>query len=96
MDTFDSSYPTKAARHGTLLTADGSHINIKSGRYIHVMGPVDPTCYCYTCRTFSLGYLHHLFKVGEINGLILATIHNLYQMNNFCAKLRADIAADII
>ena len=41
------------------------------------LGPVDPDCTCYTCRSFSRAYLRHLFKAGEILALQLASIHNL-------------------
>ena len=38
--------------------------------------PLEPDCPCAACR-HSRGYLHHLFKAGEMLGPILLTIHNL-------------------
>jgi queuine tRNA-ribosyltransferase len=76
VDLFDCVSPTREARHGRLLTSIG-RINIKNARHRFSGAPLDPNCSCYTCRTFSRAYLHHLFKAGELLGLTLNTIHNL-------------------
>ena len=79
VDTFDSSYPTKVARHGTLLTHRGPLKVIRSV-YKNHFEPPSKTCSCYTCEHYTLAYLHHLFKAKEISGLTLASIHNLHFM----------------
>ncbi len=79
IDTFDSSHPTRCARHGLLLKSKDS-VKILQGRYKTQFEPVDPTCECYTCIHYTAAYLHHLFKTKEITGLVLATIHNLHFM----------------
>jgi len=76
VDLFDCVSPTREARHGRLMTSHG-RINIKNARHRDSNAPLDPNCSCYTCRAFSRGYLHHLFKAGELLGLTLNTIHNL-------------------
>jgi len=38
---------------------------------------LDPECSCYTCRTFSRAYLHHLLRAGELLASTLNSIHNL-------------------
>ena len=76
VDIFDSALPTRTARNGALFTALGRH-NIENARYKDLDEPVDPGCDCYTCRTFSAAYLHHLFKSRELLAYRLATIHNL-------------------
>jgi queuine tRNA-ribosyltransferase len=76
VDLFDCVLPSREARHGRLLTSHGK-INIKNARHRSSKEPLDPNCSCYTCRTFSRAYLHHLFKAGELLGLTLNTIHNL-------------------
>jgi queuine tRNA-ribosyltransferase len=76
VDLFDCVLPTREARHGRLLTSHG-RINIKNARHRFSEMPIDPNCSCYSCRTFSRAYLHHLFKAGELLGLTLNTIHNL-------------------
>lgn len=48
--------------------------------------PLSATCGCLACREprrHSKGYLHHLWKTGEITGKVLAMNHCLWQ----CAKL---------
>lgn len=76
VDIFDSALPTRTARNGALFTTLGRH-NIENARYKDSDEPVDPGCDCYTCRTFSAAYLHHLFKSRELLAYRLATIHNL-------------------
>ncbi|HEY7782976.1 MAG TPA: tRNA guanosine(34) transglycosylase Tgt [Ktedonobacterales bacterium] len=82
VDMFDCVLPTRTARTGGLYTPSG-RLNIRSARHRTNRGPVDPTCDCYTCRTFSAGYLHHLIRCeddgqhGELLYFRLASVHNL-------------------
>jgi queuine tRNA-ribosyltransferase len=76
VDIFDSALPTRTARNGALFTSLGRR-NIENARYKDLDKPVDSGCDCYTCRTFSAAYLHHLFKSRELLAYRLATIHNL-------------------
>lgn len=76
VDLFDCVLPSREARHGTLLTSRG-RLRIKNARHRASDLPADPDCRCYTCRTFSRAYLHHLFKAGELLAFTLNTIHNL-------------------
>ncbi len=87
IDVFDSALPTRVARNGALYTAEGRR-NIRNAAYRHQEGPIDPVCGCYTCRTFSAAYLHHLFRSQELLGLRLATVHNLTFMAGLIAKIR--------
>lgn len=79
IDTFDSSHPTKCARHGLLFTNRGS-VKIMQSRYKSLMAPIDPECSCLTCINYTAAYVHHLFKAYEMTGYTLATIHNLHYM----------------
>jgi len=76
VDLFDCVLPSREARHGRLLTSRG-RINIKNARHRESPEPPDPDCRCYTCRTFSRAYLHHLIRAGELLASTLNTIHNL-------------------
>jgi len=76
IDLFDSALPTRVARNGALFTMQGRQ-NIRKTVYKTKKGPIDADCDCYTCRTFSAAYLHHLFKCEELLAYRLATIHNL-------------------
>ena len=82
IDTFDSSHPTRCARHGLLFKGDytSSHIKILQTQYRSLHEPIDRACECYTCLNYTASYLHHLFKAKELVGFALATIHNLHYM----------------
>jgi len=92
IDTFDSCYPTRLARHGTLLTRNGS-IHIKSGeKYSKAYGePIDSECTCSTCQHYDRAYLWHLYKAKEPLFMQLASIHNIHYMNDMMAQQRKDI-----
>lgn len=95
IDTFDSSYPTKAARHGTLLTNEGS-LNLTRGAFAHDFAPIEEGCHCPTCQTTSRAYLRHLFKAKELTALTLASIHNLAFMIRTMKEIRQKILEDAI
>ena len=90
LDIFDSALPTRIARNGAFFTSQGRH-NIRNAAYGQLEQPLDPDCDCYTCRTFSAAYLHHLFSCQELLGYRLATIHNLTFINNLIQKIRSAI-----
>jgi queuine tRNA-ribosyltransferase len=91
IDTLDSCYPTRIARHGSVLTRKGS-IKIKSGRYSRDFGvKIDDECTCPTCRHYDRAYLWHLFKANESLATSLAAIHNIHYMNDLMAGIRQDI-----
>lgn len=95
IDTFDSSYPTRAARHGILLTANGN-LNITKTSNAEQFIPIEKECPCPTCQKFTLAYLHHLFKAKETTCLSLATIHNLSFMMRLMKGYRDAILEDRI
>jgi len=76
VDLFDCVLPTRLARNGALFTPDG-RINIKHRRWRDHHQPLFAECDCPACTRFSAAYLHHLFRAGEILGLLLASLHNL-------------------
>ena len=90
VDIFDSALPTRVARNGALFTWQGRH-NIRNTAYSQMEEPIVPGCDCYTCRTFSAAYLHHLFNCDELLAYRLATIHNLGFINNLMYKMRSAI-----
>jgi queuine tRNA-ribosyltransferase len=92
IDLFDCVLPTRNARNGWLFTRYGD-VRIRNARHRADTSPVDATCACYTCRSFSRSYLHHLQRVNEILGARLATIHNLHYYLELMAELRSAIAA---
>jgi len=87
IDIFDSALPTRVARNGALFTWQGRR-NISNAIYKNMEQPFAPGCDCYTCRTFSAAYLHHLFNCNELLGYRLATIHNLSFIHSLVQKMR--------
>lgn len=90
IDTFDSSYPTRAARHGILLRAEGN-LNITKLENSMNFSPIEKDCGCPTCKNFTVAYLHHLFKAKEMTCMSLASAHNLYFMMQLMKKYRSAI-----
>ena len=87
VDLFDCVMPSRNARHGQLFTWEGVR-NINNAKYELDPLPVDPHCDCPTCRSFSRAYLRHLMKSGEMLGMRLAVMHNLYFYNNLMEVIR--------
>ena len=95
VDTFDCVSPTRLARHGSALTKGKvGKINIKNKKYANQMSSIDETCNCPTCSNYTLAYIHHLFKAGELLGLQLVTAHNIYFMNKLMSVIRKSIEND--
>lgn len=90
VDCFDSIFPAKNARHGTLFTWKGK-LDISKGRQSKEEGPIDPECDCFVCKTFSRKYMHHLFKIDEPIGKRYRQYHNLYFMQQLMKKMRVTI-----
>ncbi|MBA2369521.1 MAG: tRNA-guanosine(34) transglycosylase [Candidatus Protochlamydia sp.] len=95
IDTFDSSYPTRAARHGILLTSQGG-LNITKAEFSRNFSPIEKGCECPVCTKFTLAYLHHLFKARELTSMSLATAHNLYFIIQLMKKYRSQIMDNLI
>jgi queuine tRNA-ribosyltransferase len=98
---FDSAMPTRDARHGRLyvFTSQANPLQTPpdawfaflyptDDRYIKSDRPISPLCDCLACTRYSLGYLHHLHKIGDSLFLRLATIHNLRFMSTLCTKFK--------
>ncbi len=90
MDMFDCVMPTRNARNGHLFTRYGV-LRLRNARYRNDERPLDHDCGCMTCRKFSRAYLHHLDRTGEVTGLILNTVHNLYYYQMLMQDLRQAI-----
>ncbi len=87
IDFFDCVMPSRNARHGHLFTWNGI-INIINQKYMTDALPIDPECDCPVCRNHSRAYIRHLLKAGEMLGMRLAVMHNLYFYNNLMEKIR--------
>ena len=90
IDLFDCVLPTRNARNGMLFTRSGRLI-IRNARYGEDYGPIDKTCSCMTCQSYSRAYLHHLFRTGEMLGPVLNTIHNVTFYLSLMKEIREQI-----
>lgn len=90
VDLFDCVMPSRNARHGHLFTSKGI-VNIHNAKYALDESPLDENCGCPVCKSFSKAYLRHLFSAGEMLGMRLAVIHNLYFYNHLMETIREKI-----
>jgi queuine tRNA-ribosyltransferase len=90
VDLFDCVLPTRNARNGSLFTSHGVVV-IKNRKYADDRRPLDESCSCPTCRTYSRAYLRHLFERSEMTAATLNTIHNLHFYLDFFARMRQSI-----
>ncbi len=87
IDFFDCVMPSRNARHGHLFTWNGI-INIMNKKYERDMLPIEQNCDCPTCRNYSKSYIRHLMKAGEMLGMRLCVLHNLYFYNKLTEEIR--------
>jgi queuine tRNA-ribosyltransferase len=90
VDLFDCVMPSRNARHGHLFTSKGI-VNIHNAKHALDSSPLDENCDCPVCRNFSKAYLRHLFCAGEMLGMRLGVIHNLYFYNKLMETIRIKI-----
>jgi queuine tRNA-ribosyltransferase len=95
IDTFDSAFPTRLGRHGTLLTSAG-RVTLRKAEHALAFRPPDEECSCATCRQHTLAYLHHLWRAREPVLASLAAVHNVAHTLRVAARLRSDILEDRI
>ncbi len=90
VDLFDCVLPSRNARHGHIYTWEGVR-NLKNAKYERDTRPLDEQCDCPTCRRFSRAYIRHLFVAGEMLGMRLCVMHNLYFYNTLLSRIRTAI-----
>lgn len=81
VDMFDCIIPTKMAQQGYAYTFQGQ---LRVARQVYRLSsdPLDKSCDCRVCQTYSIGYLHHLMRGKHRLGSRLLALHNTrhYQM----------------
>ena len=90
VDFFDCVYPSRNGRHGHVYTRHGK-LNMLNKQYELDHRPIEEGCGCPACRHYSRAYIRHLLKAGEMLGLRLCTLHNLYFYNKMMEDIRAAI-----
>jgi len=91
VDIFDCVLPTRLARHHAAMLLHGGRLNLRNARFARDPDPIDATCGCYTCRTFSRAYLRHLIVAKEMTAATLLSIHNIFTLQRLVREMRAAI-----
>jgi queuine tRNA-ribosyltransferase len=94
VDIFDCVLPTRLARHNAAFSPEG-RLNLMNAAYARDKRPIDETCDCYTCRTFTRAYLRHLIVAKETLAGTLLSIHNLRALIRLMEELRGYIAEGV-
>ncbi len=89
-DIFDCVLPTRLGRHGTAFFND-ERLNLRNARFKNDFSPIDKTCKCETCKSYSRAYLHHLIRNDEILGLTLISLHNIAHLIRFTNAISSAI-----
>lgn len=87
IDFFDCVYPSRNGRHGHVYTHRGK-LNLFNARYEKDMSPIEEGCGCPACRGYGRAYIRHLLKAGEMLGMRLCVLHNLYFYNHLMEEIR--------
>ncbi len=90
IDIFDCVLPTRLARHHSAFAPEG-RLNMMNASFARDERPIDETCDCYTCQTFTRAYLRHLIVAKELLAGTLLSIHNLRALIRLVESLRVSI-----
>ena len=91
VDIFDCVLPTRLARHHSAFSPEG-RLNMMNAAFSRDPNPIDETCDCYTCKTFSRAYIRHLIVAKELLAGTLLSIHNLRALIRLMEDIRGYIA----
>jgi len=90
IDIFDCVLPTRLARHNAAFSSEG-RLNLMNASFTHDTRPIDGSCDCYTCQTFTRAYLRHLIVAKELLAGTLLSIHNLHALIHLVKDIRTSI-----
>ncbi len=90
VDIFDCVLPTRLARHHSAFAPEG-RLNMMNASFARDTRPIDETCDCYTCQTFTRAYVRHLIIAKELLAGTLLSIHNLRALIRLVAEIRSTI-----
>ena len=93
VDMFDCILPTKMAQQGWAYTFRGV-LEVMRPSMQHAQGPLEPGCTCLGCQSQPLGYIHHLLRGGQAQGVRWLALHNIHHTQRLMEKLRAAIIAN--
>ncbi|MBC7876367.1 MAG: tRNA guanosine(34) transglycosylase Tgt [Anaerolineales bacterium] len=90
VDIFDCVLPTRLARHHSAFSPEG-RLNMMNATFARDERPLDETCDCYTCTTFTRAYIRHLIVAKELLAGTLLSIHNLRALIRLMEQIRVYI-----
>jgi queuine tRNA-ribosyltransferase len=91
VDIFDCVLPTRLARHHSAFAPEG-RLNLMNATFARDQRPIDETCDCYACQTFTRAYIRHLIIAKELLAGTLISIHNLRALIRLMEKIRVYVA----
>jgi queuine tRNA-ribosyltransferase len=91
IDLFDCVLPTRLARHHAAFSPEG-RLNLMNATFARDERPIDESCDCYPCKTFSRAYIRHLIVAKELLAGTLISIHNLRALIRLMEQIRVYIA----
>jgi queuine tRNA-ribosyltransferase len=94
IDIFDCVLPTRLARHHSAFAPEG-RLNLMNASFARDGRPIDESCDCYACQTFTRAYLRHLIVAKELLAGTLISIHNLRALIRLMEQIRMYITEGI-
>ena len=91
VDIFDCVLPTRLARHHSAFAPEG-RLNLMNASFARDERPIDETCDCYACKTFTRAYIRHLIVARELLAGTLISIHNLRALIRLMETIRGYIS----
>jgi queuine tRNA-ribosyltransferase len=93
VDMYDCVFPTRTARFGNALTRCGS-LNLNKAKYKNDFSPIDPACFCPTCKTQTRAMIYQLLENNETNACHLLSLHNIAYQMRLMRDIRSSIEQD--
>jgi queuine tRNA-ribosyltransferase len=90
IDMFDCIIPGKMGQQGCAYTFTGE-LRLARHEFRNSDDPIDATCQCPVCRTYTRGYMRHLAHGGHLLASRLITQHNLWHYQALMRRMRAAI-----
>jgi len=89
-DMYDSVYPTRTARFGAALVPEGV-LRVKNQEFANDFRPLDPSCACMVCKTYTRAYLHPLVHRNIGFAASLISYHNIAYTQRLTREIRSAI-----
>ncbi|KAG5883054.1 hypothetical protein JTB14_010442 [Gonioctena quinquepunctata] len=90
VDMFDCVFPTRTARFGCALMMNGQ-LNLRKAKYVKDFSPIDPDCWCNTCKNYTRAYLHGVVTRLPV-ACHLVTEHNIAFQMRLMQKIRDSVS----